>query len=42
MVLGRTDDDDDGEKPNPGLKIVCDKNLLYFQLTYNLYMLNIK
>lgn len=34
-VLGRTDDDF-GDKPNPVLNKLCDKNLLYLQLTYNL------
>lgn len=34
-VLGRTDDDF-GDKPNPVLNKLCDKSLLYFQLTYNL------
>lgn len=34
-VLGRTDDDF-GDKPNPVLNKLCDKCLLYFQLTYNL------
>lgn len=33
-VLGRTDDDF-GDKPNPVLNKLCDKSLLYFQLTYN-------